>query len=67
MAEKLQSKAKNVLQRIKALEVGEAICFPIDWMDTVRVQASKANALLGGKRSTRLETENRVIYVERSE
>ncbi len=67
MAEIVQSRAKNVMSRIKALEVGEAVCFPINWMDTVRAQASKANALLGGRRSTRLDTEDRVIYVERSE
>ncbi|WP_277064552.1 hypothetical protein [Prevotella aurantiaca] len=56
-----------MMSRIKALEVGEAVYFPIEWMDTVRAQASKANALLGGKRSTRIEVGERLIYVERSE
>ena len=67
MTEKVQSKRKNVMSRIKALEVGEAVYFPIEWMDTVRAQASKANALLGGKRRTRIEVGERLIYVERSE
>ena len=67
MAEKVQSKRKNVMSRIKALKVGEAVCFPIEWMDTVRVQTSKANALFGGKRSTRMEIGERLIYVERAE
>ena len=67
MAEKVQSKRKNVMSRIKALKVGEAVSFPIEWMDTVRAQASKANALFGGKRSTRMEVGERLIYVERAE
>lgn len=67
MTEKVQSKRKNVMSRIKALKVGEAVSFPIEWMDTVRAQASKANALLGGKRSTRMEVGERLIYVERAE
>lgn len=67
MAKKTQSKRKNVMSKIKALEVGEAVSFPIEWMDTVRAQASKANALFGGKRSTRMEVGERLIYVERAE
>ena len=67
MTEKVQSKRKNVMSRIKALKVGEAVSFPIEWMDTVRAQASKANALFGGKRSTRMEVGERLIYVERAE
>nr|WP_314693960.1 hypothetical protein [uncultured Prevotella sp.] len=56
-----------MMSRIKALKVGEAVSFPIEWMDTVRAQASKANALFGGKRSTRMEVGERLIYVERAE
>ena len=67
MTEKVQSKRKNVMSRIKALKVGEVVSFPIEWMDTVRAQASKANALFGGKRSTRMEVGERLIYVERAE
>lgn len=67
MTEKVQSKRKNVMSRIKALKIGEAVSFPIEWMDTVRAQASKANALFGGKRSTRMEVSERLIYVERAE
>jgi hypothetical protein len=33
MAEKVQSKRKNVMSRIKVLKVGEAVSFPIEWMD----------------------------------
>lgn len=67
MTEKVQSKRKNVMSRIKELKVGEAVSFPIEWMDTVRVEASKANALFGGKRSTRMDVIERLIYVERAE
>lgn len=65
MSVKVQSRAKNVLPKIKALKVGERVAFPIEWMDTVRTQTSKCNALNGGVRSTRLDTEERKIYVER--
>lgn len=61
------SRARHVMPRIKAMEVGQTISFPIEWMDTVRVQTSKCNALCGGKRSTKLETEERKIYVVRKE
>lgn len=65
MSGKALSRAKNVMPRIKALEVGESVAFPIEWMDTVRAQTSKCNAIHGGARSTRTETEERKIYVER--
>lgn len=61
------SRAKNVMPRIKALAVGETIFFPIEWMDTVRAQTSKCNAIYGGMRSTRLDTADRKIYVDRKE
>lgn len=67
MTEKKLSKAKQVMPRIKALEVGESVAFPIEWLDTVRVSASKCNAIYGGSRSTRLDTAERIIYVERKE
>lgn len=65
MSGKFQSRAKNVMPRIKALQVGESVSFPIEWMDTVRAQTSKCNAIHGGVRSTRMETEERLIYVDR--
>ena len=65
MAENITSRAKDVMPKIKALEVGDSIEFPIEWMDTVRAQTSKCNALNGGSRSTRLNTAERKIYVER--
>lgn len=65
MSEKVQSRAKNVLPKIKALEVGETVSFPIEWLDTVRAQTSKCNAIYGGVRATHLETEKRKIHVER--
>lgn len=58
-------RVRMVMPRIKELNVGETIEFPIEWMDTVRSQTSKCNALLGGKRSTRLEVEDRKICVTR--
>lgn len=67
MAEKIISRAQDVLPKIKALAVGDSISFPIGWMDTVRAQTSKCNALLGGRRSTRLEVDERLIYVDRKE
>lgn len=67
MSEKNKSRAKNVMPRIKALEIGQSVSFPIDWMDTVRAQTTKCNAIMGGSRSTRLETEERLIYVDRKE
>lgn len=65
MSGKVQSRAKNVMPKIKALRVGESVSFPIEWMDTVRAQTSKCNAIYGGVRSTRMETEERLIYVDR--
>ncbi len=65
MSEKVQSRAKDVMPKIKALAVGESVSFPIEWMDTVRAQTSKCNAINGGVRSTRMETEERKIYVDR--
>lgn len=53
------------MPKIKALEVGNSVAFPIEWMDTVRAQTSKCNAIFGGSRSTRLETPERKIYVDR--
>lgn len=64
MAEK-SSRARNVLPKIKALKVGDTVAFPIEWMDTVRAQTSKCNALHGGVRATRQDTPARLIYVER--
>jgi len=61
------SKVRNVMPRIRGLQVGQSIHFPIEWMDTVRCQTSKCNALCGGKRSTRLDTDERKIYVYRKE
>ncbi len=65
MATKKQSKAKQIMPRIKDLPVGESVSFPIEWMDTVRCQTSKCNVLYGGLRSTRMDKEDRVIIVER--
>lgn len=65
MSEKVLSRAKDVMPKIKALEVGESVSFPIEWLDTVRAQTSKCNAINGGVRSTRMETEERKIYVDR--
>lgn len=65
MSGKVLSRAKDVMPKIKALEVGESVSFPIEWMDTVRAQTSKCNAIYGGSRSTRMETEERKIYVDR--
>ena len=65
MAEITTSRAKEVMPKIKALEPGESISFPIEWIDTVRAQTSKCNAVLGGMRSTRLEKPERKIYVDR--
>jgi hypothetical protein len=65
MSGKVLSRAKDVMPKIKALEVGESVSFPIEWMDTVRAQTSKCNAINGGVRSTRMETEERKIYVDR--
>lgn len=65
MSGKILSRAKDVMPKIKALEVGESVSFPIEWMDTVRAQTSKCNAINGGVRSTRMETEERKIYVDR--
>jgi len=65
MSGKIISRAKDVMPKIKALEVGESVSFPIEWMDTVRAQTSKCNAINGGVRSTRMETEERKIYVDR--
>lgn len=65
MSGKVLSRAKDVMPKIKALEVGESISFPIEWIDTVRAQTSKCNAINGGVRSTRMETEERKIYVDR--
>ena len=65
MSGKVLSRAKDVMPKIKALEVGESVSFPIEWMDTVRAQTSKCNAIKGGVRSTRMETEERKIYVDR--
>lgn len=58
-------RAKNVMPKIRELNIGETTSFPIEWMDTVRAQTSKCNALYGGFRSTRLETSERKIYVKR--
>lgn len=65
MSGKVLSRAKDVMPKIKALEVGESVSFPIEWIDTVRAQTSKCNAIHGGVRSTRMETEERKIYVDR--
>lgn len=65
MAEKITSRAKEVMPKIKALKIGESVSFPIEWMDTVRSQASKCNAINGGIRSTRVKTDERKIYVSR--
>lgn len=65
MSGKVLSRAKDVMPKIKALEVGESVSFPIEWMDTVRAQTSKCNAIHGGVRSTRMETDERKIYVDR--
>ena len=65
MEQKKQSRQKKVMTSIRQMGVGEQIHFPIEWMDTVRAQASKANILLGGKRSTHIERDERRIYVER--
>lgn len=65
MSGKVLSRAKDVMPKIKALEVGESVSFPIEWIDTVRAQTSKCNAINGGVRSTRMETEERKIYVDR--
>ena len=65
MDKKITSKAKNILPQIKALLVGESVSFPIEWIDTVRAQTSKCNAIYGGCRSTRMDTADRKIYVER--
>ena len=65
MSGKVLSRAKDVMPKIKALEVGESVSFPIEWIDTVRAQTSKCNAIHGGVRSTRMETDEREIYVDR--
>lgn len=65
MSEKVLSRAKDVMPKIKALEVGGSVAFPIEWIDTVRAQTSKCNAINGGVRSTRMETKERKIYVDR--
>ena len=65
MSEKIISRTQKVMPRIKSMKVGDVISFPIEWMDTVRAQTSKCNAIQGGSRSTRLETAERLIYVER--
>lgn len=65
MSEKNVSRARDVMPKIKALEVGQTVAFPIEWIDTVRAQTSKCNAIHGGMRSTRMETEERLIYVDR--
>lgn len=67
MTEKAVPKVRKVMPQIRAMSVGDTLSFPIEWMDTVRSQTSKTNALLGGKRSTRLEVDERLIYVERTE
>lgn len=65
MSEKVLSRAKNVMPKIKALKVGESVGFPIEWMDTVRAQTSKCNTIYGGARSTRCESQLRKIFVDR--
>lgn len=66
MTEKTISRAKNVMPKIKTLAIGESVAFPIEWMDTVRSQTSKCNAINGGSRSTRMDTSERLIYVTRT-
>lgn len=65
MTKKSISRARQVLPLIRALQVGESVSFPIEWMDTVRAQTSKCNAIHGGTRSTRQDTSERKIYVDR--
>ena len=65
MDEKRPNRAKGVLPRLKAMKTGDTIYFPIEWMDTVRAQTSKCNLLYGGRRSTRVDSVNRRIYVDR--
>ena len=67
MMKKQRNRASQVLPRIKAMEVGDDICFPIEWMDTVRAQTSKCNLLFYGERSTRVSRDDRKIYVTRTE
>lgn len=65
MHEKFKTKASQVMPKIRDLMKGEAVVFPIEWMETVRVQTSKCNAIMGGKRRTYIDKEEKVIYVER--
>lgn len=59
------SKARNVLTKIRALKPGDTVSFPIEWMDTVRAQSSKCNAIYGGRRATSVDSDKRLIHVER--
>lgn len=65
MNEKSTSRTSEVLEKIKALEVGETISFPSSWMSIVRAQAYKVSAVLGGIRATRLVAPEKLIYVTR--
>ena len=61
----MMSRTQKVLPKIKAMKVGDVISFPIEWIDTVRAQTSKCNAIQGGVRSTYMNKSDRKIYVER--
>ena len=67
MEVKKRSKARHVMARLRAMQVGDIISFPLEWMDTVRVQASRCNLLNGGKRSTFVSHNERSINVKRVE
>lgn len=60
------SKAKHVMKTLKEMIVGDIVSFPIEWVDTVRVQSCKCNLLYGGSRSTSINRESRLISVERT-
>ncbi len=66
MTSNTRSRASQVLPRIKAMEIGDEISFPIEWLDTVRTQTSKVNTLYMGNRVTRLDRINRKIHVIRN-
>lgn len=65
MGEKMTSRTQKVMPQIKSMKIGDIISFPIEWVDTVRAQTSKCNAIEGGVRSTYMDKSERKIYVER--
>lgn len=59
------SRIKNIMGRIRNMEIGEIVEFPIEWKVSVQVTMSNCNAIYGGKRFSRKDDIKRVIRVFR--